>query len=411
MTNKKTLSANQMALLLTLVYCASYVTRINFAAIIQEIITDTGFAKSALSVIPVCLSVTYGTGQVVNGFISDRIRPQSMILCGLCVVTLINLLFPFFAASIPVMCVLWAINGFAQAMMWPPIVQILVRSTEGATYNRCMVWVSCGSSIGTILVYLTAPALLSVIGWRGIFLLCAAFSLVATAIFALFQGRICLPPLAPAAPEDQARHSLSLPRAALLPVLFIGLGIIFQGMLRDGVTTWMPTYLVEVFSFENSTSILATVSLAVFSMLSFYFFSWFYERFFKNEVRCASVIYLMVILTGSLLSVFWQANTVLSITLLVLLCSAAHGVNLMLITHVPKRFKRYGNISAISGCLNACTYVGSAISTYGVALLVERKGWQFTIGSWVVIGALGLIACAIATRPWWKFFRVNSNNQ
>jgi OPA family glycerol-3-phosphate transporter-like MFS transporter len=119
----------------------------------------------------------------------------------------------------------------------------------------------------------------------------------------------------------------------------------------------------------------------------------------------------MVILTGSLLSVFWQANTVLSITLLVLLCSAAHGVNLMLITHVPKRFKRYGNISAISGCLNACTYVGSAISTYGVALLVERRGWQFTIGSWVVIGALGLIACAIAIRPWWKFFRLNSNNQ
>ena len=138
-------------------------------------------------------------------------------------------------------------------------------------------------------------------------------------------------------------------------------------------------------------------------MLSFYFFTWFYHRFFKNEVTCAVVIYAITVFVALLLTLLWQANTVLSISLLVLLCSGAHGVNLMLISHVPKRFKRYGNISTISGCVNACTYVGSAISTYGIAVLVERMGWQFTIGSWAVIATLGLIACAIAVRPWWRF--------
>jgi OPA family glycerol-3-phosphate transporter-like MFS transporter len=115
------------------------------------------------------------------------------------------------------------------------------------------------------------------------------------------------------------------------------------------------------------------------------------------------VIYAGVILTALLLSLFWQANTLLSIALLVLICSGAHGVNLMLISHVPKRFKRYGSISTISGCVNACTYIGSAISTYGIALLVEKIGWQLTIASWAIIATLGLIACAIAARPWQAF--------
>ena len=116
------------------------------------------------------------------------------------------------------------------------------------------------------------------------------------------------------------------------------------------------------------------------------------------------VIYAGVILTAVLLSVFWQANTLLSIALLVLICSGAHGVNLMLISHVPKRFRKYGNISTISGCVNACTYVGSAISTYGIALLVEKIGWQWTIASWILIALLGLVACLAATRPWRRFF-------
>ena len=68
---KKALSNKHITVLLMLVYFSSYITRINFAAIIQEIITATGFGKEALAIIPVCLSITYGTGQIVNGMLSE----------------------------------------------------------------------------------------------------------------------------------------------------------------------------------------------------------------------------------------------------------------------------------------------------------------------------------------------------
>ena len=78
---KKTISGKKLTFLLTLLYFTSYVTRINFAAIIQEIVTDTGFEKSALSVILVCLSITYGVGQIINGRIGDKIKAENLGNC------------------------------------------------------------------------------------------------------------------------------------------------------------------------------------------------------------------------------------------------------------------------------------------------------------------------------------------
>ena len=81
-----------------------------------------------------------------------------------------------------------------------------------------------------------------------------------------------------------------------------------------------------------------------------------------------------------------------------------HGVNLMLITHVPKRFKKYGSISTISGAINSCTYIGAAISTYGVAVLAETIGWRWTVGVWALIALAGTACCLVAAKPWKRFY-------
>ncbi len=398
---KKTISGKKLTFLLTLIYFTSYVTRINFAAIIQEVVTDTGFEKSALSVILVCLSVTYGFGQIINGRIGDKIKPENLILSGLIISTAVNLLFPLAASSIPFMCVLWSINGFAQAMMWPPMVKIMVGSMDEAMYSYAVVRVSWGSSIGTIAVYLTAPLIISLIGWRAVFIFSAAIGLTMSIIWALLKGRLASYEDKEIS-EDKAPAKFKFPKAAIFPMIFIALGIIFQGMLRDGVTSWMPSYLAEVAGFDNESSILSTVILAVFSIISFSVAGAAYKRFFKNEVACSVVIWILA-LVSSIALFFLFDKAVAAIIFMSLITGAMHGINLMLITHVPKRFKKYGNISTISGAINSCTYIGSAIFTYVVAVLAEKYGWQTTVGIWAVIAALGLICCAVAVKSWHKF--------
>ena len=102
---KELTRAKKITYLFAFIYFASYVTRINFAAVIQEVVSQTNYEKSGLSIVLVCLSVSYGLGQIVNGWLGDKIKPQNLIACGLVIATLINFIFPLFSFSVPHMCV------------------------------------------------------------------------------------------------------------------------------------------------------------------------------------------------------------------------------------------------------------------------------------------------------------------
>ncbi len=402
---KKTLiSGKGLAWLLTLIYFTSYVTRINFAAIIQEIVTVTGYEKTALSIILVVLSITYGFGQIVNGRLGDKIKPQLLILIGLITSTTVNLAFPFLINSIPLMTVFWGINGFAQAMMWPPIVKILVSAAEGEMYGFSMVRISWGSSFGTILVYLVSPLLISLVGWRAVFYFSAIIGIATIVIWATSMNRIESRDNNADSKDVTVDEKFRFPKEALFPIIFIALGIILQGMLRDGITSWMPTYLSEVFKLDNKLSILITVSLAVFSIICFSISGTVYKKFFKNEVFLGAVFFGVSTISALILFAFFNAGVVLTVLSMALITGCMHGINLMLIAHVPKRFKKYGNISTVSGVINSCTYIGSAISTYGIALFSELIGWRYTVGLWAVIAAFGTLACLVAAKPWEKFY-------
>ena len=61
-------------------------------------------------------------------------------------------------------------------------------------------------------------------------------------------------------------------------LVFTMLAICLQGSLRDGVTTWVPTYISEVFNLGSEISILSGVGIPVFSLVSIKVVSVFYNR-------------------------------------------------------------------------------------------------------------------------------------
>ena len=52
------------------------------------------------------------------------------------------------------------------------------------------------------------------------------------------------------------------------------------------------------------------------------------------------------------------------------------------------------------GILNASTYVGAALSTYGFAALAEKFDWNFTILTWIAISFFGALVCFFGARIW-----------
>lgn len=402
LTDKRKVSA--LIWLCTLAYFISYVSRINLSAALVEV-ANSGFAAktTAALALTVC-SVTYGAGQIISGYLGDRCKPQNLIRTGFVITACTNLCVGFLQQDVWLVP-LWGINGFAQALMWPPMVTILSFRLSAEDYQIACVRVSWGSSFGTIAVYLLAPVLISVLNVRWVFLSSAIAAFIMLIVWKVSfehsfgsvetaggQGR-----------QAEAVPAARLNRSALLLIGAVITAIILQGFLRDGVTNWTPSYVSDIFRVDSSAAILSGVILPVFSILCFQLSHIIHRRWLKNEMVCAAAFFLSGCLAAIALAVLDGQNMILSLVSLALLVGSMHGVNLMLISMVPHYFGKYGRVSLVSGVLNAGTYIGSALSAYGTAVYTELFGWQSTILLWAVTALAGAALCLCLKRKWHRF--------
>ena len=392
-------SIGALALLLSCTYMVSYITRINYGAIISEMEAATAFPRNLLSMALTGSFITYGIGQIVSGFLGDRFSPKGMITCGLSVTILMNLLVPLCRDPYQMLAV-WCVNGFAQSFMWPPLVRLMTILLSEEEYKSVSTKVSWGSSVGTILVYLIAPAIISLWGWRGVFMASAACGVVMLVVWRWVAPDIRLE--ATVKKGEKKKGNV----AAFFSPLIAGImaAIVLQGMLRDGVTTWMPTYISDTYHLSTVISILTGVILPIFSILCVQISAKVYTKALTNPVACAGAFFCGGTLSALGLFFLTEQNAAASVLLSAILTGCMHGVNLMFITMLPPFFKRYDAVATASGLLNSCTYVGSAISTYGIAVLSANIGWQSTILIWVAIAAIGGMLCLICIRPWKRKF-------
>ena len=107
-----------------MVYFASYITRLNYAAVIAEIVASEGILKSEAALATTASFITYGVGQLVSGWLGDRVSPKWLLVFGLLLTACMNLTMPA-VSGVGAMVAVWGVNGFAQSMLWPPIVRLM----------------------------------------------------------------------------------------------------------------------------------------------------------------------------------------------------------------------------------------------------------------------------------------------
>lgn len=390
-------NAGSLMLLLTVAYFVSYVTRLNYNAILVEIIDAVGLSKAAASLPLTGLAVFYGVGQLISGYAGDRVQPKWIVSVGLLATVCMNLLLPFCTTSAQ-MTAVWCVNGLAQAFMWPPIVKLMSELLDEDNYNKACIVVTSGGSAGQILVYLLSPVLIGFGGWKTVFYISAAMGAAMLVVWLLKCPHIGM--------QRQSNSSAS-PVKAKFPwsVMLIAIlaAIVLQGTLRDGITAWMPTLISETFQLGSEISILSGGVLPVFAIVSIAVVSEIRQRYVRNELKLAAILFFAAAILAVLLALFRQVSPILAVITLALLVACMHGTNLLLISLVPRYYARFGVVSLVSGVLNSCTYLGAALSTYGIAVVSEGYGWTATIVLWGVIALGGGLLCSGQIRRWKKF--------
>jgi OPA family glycerol-3-phosphate transporter-like MFS transporter len=118
---------------LGLMYASYYVCRYNFRFATPGMVDEYGFNKFQISGILGAWSVAYGTGQLVNGLITDRIGGKKAMLIGATATILINLIYGFasFAGTFSTFALIWLMNGYFQSFGAPGMIKI-----NAAWFNR-----------------------------------------------------------------------------------------------------------------------------------------------------------------------------------------------------------------------------------------------------------------------------------
>lgn len=381
------------------VYMVSYITRINFGAVIEEVSAVTGFGRATLSLALTGAFAAYGAGQIFSGWLSDRLEPKKVALAGLLASAAMNLLLPL-CGAFWMMLVLWCVNGLAQAMIWPPLVRLMTYVFPPEAYGRASVTVGWGSALGTIAVYLVSPLLLVAAGWKSVFWCAGACGLVMAAVW---QRHCCAVP--PVQSRQAAGHSAGggFPMPALMGLIM--LAIILQGALRDGVTTWLPSCMTETYGISRAGAVLSGVVLPVFTIACLAGANALYSRVLPNLLLCAGVLFAVGAAAAFGMYAAAGESLAVSVALAALLTGCMHGVNQMLVVLVPAAFRARGGVALVSGVLNACTYVGSALSTYGAARISEQVGWGATVCCWGAAAVAGAVLCLSGRGAWAKLVR------
>lgn len=394
-------------------YMITYLGRLNYSASLAEMVLQGVVNKEQAGFIGTMFFAAYGSGQLISGFLGDRLSAKQMIFTGLFCSALANFMMCFLHDSLH-MAVVWGLNGFVQSLIWSPIVHIIsqyfpndMQKDAGVKINYCV-------PVGTFLAYLFTACVISAAHWRMVFLSAGAALLVMSGIWLAGMTRIehiaADGSKVQKREEDSNKQADSSKQTISMRSLIWQSGILFfcgalcvQGVLKDGVTTWIPTYINEQFHIGSVGSIIGTTVIPVFNFFGVFLAGAVNRRWFRNEIKTAAAFFAAALAALTALRIFSSVHFMLSLCFFGIATTAMMSVNTMLVSVLPMYFGKYQRASTMSGVLNSGAYLGGTISAYGIGALSYHLGWDKTIEIWIVCAALGGILC-ISGNPVWKQF-------
>ncbi len=379
-------------------YAAFYLGRVNLAVAMPAIQAQFGWSKATVGLIGSALYWSYAIGQLVNGSLGDRISARAFVGLGMFLSAFLNLLFGSLGA-LGAMAFIWGLNGWVQSMGWGPLVKTLSRwfpaekrGLVSALFAPCYV---AGHAVSWVL----AGRLVSAWGWRAAFWVPGALLLGGTLLWVLNaqddpafpRGRLTL-----RSRESGPWNPKEAFRTLGIPAVRWGLIIcFFSGIIKDALSLWAPTYLLEVQGLGlGAAATWAAVVPFAGGLGAFLAGLALHRSSHQREAPIVAGAALLVAVgaVGSLL-LAKGAFPAGALAALALSALGSHGMNALLMTSLPLRLGQQGNVSSAAGALDFASYVGGGVSGALTGYLLDGWGWPAMFGLWLGVAlAIALIS-------------------
>lgn len=384
-----------------------------YSAAIAAIVQEGIFSKTNAGVINSCFFLFYGSTQFLGGYLADRVSPFKIIMIGLTGAALANAGMAA-SGSFAGMLIAWSVNGATQFGVWPAVVKIISSVLIKEHRPKAMIFISFCYSIGMMISYLSAMAILRSGRWPGMFRAAVLVLIVTIGCFLLSVWRIRRK-MVPDKPEAEALANPPGPKAepagaaplvrmlARSGLLFLLAPALIRCMLDLGLKSWTPTMIMESYGVSPGfASMLATVLLTV-NLSGVFLVVELYPKRCKSITTAINVFFLASVPLLALLFFIGRLPVGLVVVFLALVTTFMTAAGQMFNVILPTAYARYQKTGIVAGILNAFACFGSVIANVIYGFLAERFGWNVTILSWVVLAAVAVVFCQLATPAWKRF--------
>ena len=363
-------------------YLASYVTRNILSVSTPEMIKEAFFTKEYTGLLTSISFIFYAAGQLINGFIGDRVHPKYMIIMGLGISSVSTFVIPIFDNRI-LHFTAFALIGFGLSMLRGPLMKVISENTA-ATHARmiCTLFSMAGFA---------GPLIASILSiffkWRAVFTATGVISVVITvlavaAITALEKrGEIKFVPK-----YDKGIAGI-LNVFKLEDFIFYMLISSIGEIAGSSITFWIPTYTTEHLGFSNDAA--STIySVVSFSTLFTPFITLLiYEKLIRNGIKLALVMY--VISAVFFIAVRFTAAPVLNVSMLIIAKVAAAAASSIVWSAYIPGLARSGKVSSANGVIDAAGYAMASLANVLFSTFVGRLGWGGIVNMWYIIMLIG----------------------
>lgn len=378
-------------------YTAVYFGRVNLSVTIPDIQKYFGFTKDQVGIIGSLFFWIYGIGQIINGYIGDKICIRVFIFIGILVSGVINILFGL-STSLIIMTVLWALNGYFQSILWGPIIKTLSIWFSQKDHSQTAVAISTSMVGGYLLAWGLLGQIILHSSWRWAFWIpggcLISYSLIWYLKIKTHPKEVNLQ----SPSENMLLDHINIKNHSSLTFMkifkktklyFIVIACLTQGIIKDSIALWGPTFLMETSNLSMGSTTKLIIAIPFMNFAGMILAGYLNKRLKLDETLATTVLFLFTIVFLILLIKLRHLSPLFSLIFLGLSSAMMFGAHTLLVGAIPMRFDKYNKVSSIAGFLDFSTYAAAGLATYITGLIVERLGWDTILIIWVVVTIIG----------------------
>ena len=369
-------------------YASIYLGRLNLSIAAPIMEQEELINSVQMGTLGSCFFFTYAFGQIINGYLGDIVNPKKIFSTGLIIAAVCNILIGF-GPSVTMIFLLWSINGYAQSMIWGPLLKILAHTfIKEKERSRAAMILSTSIGVGSVLAILISSIVLEK-GFETVFWVAGIIMLIigiASLIFIPYvnQSKIIKR-------EHVSFFKIFLDnkiRAILIPNMA-------HGIIKDNLNLWIPILFMMMYGIDVKQVVTYVFLIPLATLVGRLIFPWMYHRCRENEK--VVVIIAFIVCIGSLMPlVAYQIPIWFAALLLACIALAVSVINAAFLTIFPLRFVESNNVASVSGMMDFIAYMGSAIGSVLFGIVIKYSGYKSIILFWIVISVISVVCMILS---------------